>query len=63
MREDDKQQCKKDWDEDRARENRIEALGVAERAEDRIIRAEEQKETQDMQRMLMTMLTCNNQQL
>ena len=58
MREDDKQQRNEDRDENRTRENRIEALRIAERVEDKIIRAEE-----NMQRMLMTMLTHNNQQL
>ena len=63
MREDNRQQRMVDWDGDQARENRMLALRVAEQEEDRIVRAEEQKETQNMQRMLVTMMTRNNQQL
>ena len=39
------------------------ALRIVEQEEDTEQRAEERKEAQTMQRMLMSMLTCNNQQL
>ena len=62
-REDDRQQRKADQDEDQAREDRMVALWIAEREEDKEQRVEERKEAKSMKRMLMSMMTRNTQQL